>query len=68
MASPKTEVRGRSVSGQFILGIDIGTTSVKVCLLNIENGEVSHKFCKDTLAGKPKDIPSADLQVPIKNL
>ena len=55
--------RRKSLSGHFVLGIDVGTTSVKVCLVNVETKEVSHKFVKDTLAGLPKDVPAADLQV-----
>ena len=55
--------RRKSLSGHFVLGIDVGTTSVKVCLVNVETKEVSHKFVKDTLAGLPKDVPNADLQV-----
>ena len=40
-----------------------GTTSVKVCLVDTQSKEVSHKFVKDTLAAMPKDVPQADLQV-----
>ena len=36
----------KNVTGRFVLGIDVGTTSVKVCLVNIDTGEVSHKFVK----------------------
>ena len=53
----------KNVTGRFVLGIDVGTTSVKVCLVNIDTGEVSHKFVKDTLASAAKDLPNADLQV-----
>ena len=53
----------KNVTGRFVLGIDVGTTSVKVCLVNIDSGEVSHKFVKDTLASAAKDLPNADLQV-----
>ena len=52
----------KSLSGHYILGIDVGTTSVKVCLVNVETREVSHKFVKDTLAAVAKDVPPADLQ------
>ena len=34
----------KGLSGNYILGIDVGTTSVKVCLVNVETKEVSHKF------------------------
>ena len=53
----------KGLSGHYILGIDVGTTSVKVCLVNVETKDVSHKFVKDTLAGMAKDVPTADLQV-----
>ena len=53
----------KSINGRFVLGIDVGTTSVKVCLVNIDTREVSHKFVKDTLASAAKDLPNADLQV-----
>ena len=56
----------QSINGRFVLGIDVGTTSVKVCLVNVDTGEVSHKFVKDTLATAAKDLPNADLQVQSK--
>lgn len=55
--------RRKSLTARFVLGIDVGTTSVKVCLVNVETQEVSHKFVKDTLASMAKDVPTADLQV-----
>lgn len=39
----------------LILGIDIGTTSVKVCVVNIENHEVIAKHNKDTQSNIPSD-------------
>lgn len=40
----------------YIMGIDIGTTSVKVCLINSSNREVIHKNIKDTMAGVPSEL------------
>lgn len=70
MASPSKTVssRRKSLNGRFVLGIDVGTTSVKVCLVNVDTKEVSHKFVKDTLAGMAKDVPNADLQVNIETV
>ena len=64
MSSPRKnpEPRRKSVTGHFVLGIDVGTTSVKVCLVNVETNEAVHKFVKDTMASLPKDVPTADLQ------
>ena len=64
MSSVSDTTSKRSTS-QFVLGIDVGTTSVKVCLVDTQSKEVSHKFVKDTLAAMPKDVPQADLQVHI---
>ena len=65
MASPsKTTSKRKSFSGRrYVLGIDVGTTSVKVCIVNVDTKEVSHKFGKDTLAIMARDVPTADLQV-----
>ena len=63
---PNGQSRRKSINGRFVLGIDVGTTSVKVCLVNVDTGEVSHKFVKDTLATAAKDLPNADLQVQSK--
>lgn len=40
---------------QFILGMDIGTTSVKVCVYDIETKEIIAKENKDTAAYIPSD-------------
>ena len=61
--SDKDRRKSVSKASHFVLGIDVGTTSVKVCLVDIDSKEVSHKFVKDTLAAMPKDVPQADLQV-----
>ena len=63
LSPPNGQSRRKSINGRFVLGIDVGTTSVKVCLVNVDTGEVSHKFVKDTLATAAKDLPNADLQV-----
>ena len=63
MSDTKSPSGRKGLSGNYILGIDVGTTSVKVCLVNVETKDVSHKFVKDTLAGMAKDVPTADLQV-----
>ena len=66
LSPPNGQSRRKSINGRFVLGIDVGTTSVKVCLVNVDTGEVSHKFVKDTLATAAKDLPNADLQVQSK--
>ena len=66
LSPPNGQSRRKSITGRFVLGIDVGTTSVKVCLVNVDTGEVSHKFVKDTLATAAKDLPNADLQVQSK--
>ncbi|XP_067120605.1 sedoheptulokinase-like [Centruroides vittatus] len=38
------------------LGIDIGTTTVKVCLINIENGEKCESLSRETKARMPSDL------------
>ena len=63
MSSVSDSSSKRSSSSQFVLGIDVGTTSVKVCLVDTQSKEISQKFVKDTLAAMPKDVPQADLQV-----
>ncbi|XP_021938891.1 sedoheptulokinase-like isoform X3 [Zootermopsis nevadensis] len=44
--------------GNLILGIDIGTTSVKVCLVDPNNKQVLSKQTKDTQANVPSDLGS----------
>ncbi|KAG5866199.1 hypothetical protein JTB14_031869 [Gonioctena quinquepunctata] len=39
----------------YVLGIDIGTTSVKVCILNTKTREVEARQLKDTLSNIPSD-------------
>lgn len=39
----------------YILGIDIGTTSVKVIVLNTKNNEIVAKQNKDTQSNVPSD-------------
>lgn len=40
---------------EYILGMDIGTTSVKVCVFDSSNKEVVAKQSKDTAANIPSD-------------
>jgi len=40
----------------YIMGIDVGTTSVKVCLINSSTRDVSLKNIKDTMAGIPSEL------------
>jgi activator of 2-hydroxyglutaryl-CoA dehydratase len=67
--TPNKLVRQRSAgkksgSTKYILGIDIGTTSVKISLVDQKTGEAGDKFVKDTLAGAASDCgPAGDLQV-----
>ena len=68
--TPNKLVRERSNGGKkssgskYILGIDVGTTSVKISLVDAKTGEAVDKFVKDTLAGAASDYGSAgDLQV-----
>ena len=42
-------------SKSYILGIDIGTTSVKTCLFDTGTKRVMEKHCKDTNASVPSD-------------
>jgi sedoheptulokinase len=44
--------------GNLILGIDIGTTSVKVCLVDPNSKQVISKQTKDTQANVPSDLGS----------
>lgn len=44
--------------GNLILGIDIGTTSVKVCLVDPLSKQVISKQSKDTQANVPSDLGS----------
>lgn len=39
----------------LVLGIDIGTTSVKVCIVNTATNEVVAKHSKDTQSNVPSD-------------
>lgn len=39
----------------LVLGIDIGTTSVKVVVVNITNNEILAKHSKDTQSNVPSD-------------
>lgn len=39
----------------LILGIDIGTTSVKVCIVNVTTQEIIAKHNKDTQSDVPSD-------------
>lgn len=41
---------------QLLLGIDIGTTSVKVCVVDSETKEVIASQQKDTQANVPSDL------------
>lgn len=45
-------------SKQLVLGMDIGTTSVKVCLYDTNSGELIAKQNKDTAANIPSDLGS----------
>lgn len=40
---------------QYTLGIDIGTTSVKVCIVNTATSEVEAQHVKDTQSNIPSD-------------
>lgn len=40
---------------EYNLGIDIGTTSVKVCILNVQTGEVVAQQLKDTQSNIPSE-------------
>lgn len=41
---------------EYILGVDIGTTSVKVCIVNTKTNEVVAQHVKDTQSNIPSDI------------
>jgi len=45
-----------SVTATYILGVDIGTTSVKVCLINSVTRDVCLKNIKDTMANIPSEL------------
>nr|XP_023027508.1 sedoheptulokinase-like [Leptinotarsa decemlineata] len=40
---------------EYVLGIDIGTTSVKVCIVNTKTSEVAAQHLKDTQSNIPSD-------------
>lgn len=42
-------------SSGYVLGIDIGTTSVKVCVFNPRTNEIEAQIGKDTQANVPSD-------------
>lgn len=44
------------VQNKLILGIDIGTTSVKVVVINTETNEIIAQQSKDTQANVPSDL------------
>ncbi|KAJ8932734.1 hypothetical protein NQ314_014431 [Rhamnusium bicolor] len=44
---------------QYILGVDIGTTSVKVCIVNTKTSEVVAHQAKDTQSNIPSDVGSS---------
>lgn len=39
----------------YTLGIDIGTTSVKVCIVNHQNGDIVAQQLKDTQSNIPSE-------------
>lgn len=43
------------VDKKLILGIDLGTTSVKVIVFNCDNNEIIAKHSKDTQSNVPSD-------------
>ena len=47
-----------SGEGNLLLGIDIGTTSVKVCLVDPKTRQITSKQSKDTQANVPSDLGS----------
>ncbi|KAJ4439099.1 hypothetical protein ANN_15056 [Periplaneta americana] len=47
-----------ATEGNFVLGIDIGTTSVKVCIVDPNNKQVICKQAKDTQANVPSEMGS----------
>ena len=49
-----------SGSGECVLGIDIGTTSVKVCLVDVRNREVIASQKKDTYSEVPSELGMYD--------
>lgn len=53
--SSQTSAFFRKVMGKYNLGIDIGTTSVKVCIVNTETNEVDAQHIKETQSNIPSD-------------
>jgi len=53
-SSASTSSKEKLIS--YIMGIDIGTTSVKVCLINSSTKEVIQKNIKDTMATVPSEL------------
>ncbi|MPC28005.1 Sedoheptulokinase [Portunus trituberculatus] len=49
-------VTGRMSSSQCVLGIDIGTTSVKCCLVDVASKEVLSSQKKDTCSNVPSEL------------
>lgn len=48
---------------QYFLGIDVGTTSVKVCIVNTKDHSVEAQHGKDTRSNMPSDVgPSGNKQ------
>lgn len=45
----------RMADNTLVLGIDIGTTSVKVCVVNVKTQEIVAKHNKDTQSDVPSD-------------
>lgn len=43
------------MSEYYTLGIDIGTTSVKVCILNVKTGDIVAQHVKDTQSNIPSE-------------
>ena len=50
------------MSPSYILGIDLGTTSVKACLVNQATGMVEKSDFKDTLASVMSPVPGGHEQ------
>lgn len=48
--------KDKEMEGKLSLGIDLGTTSVKTCLINISNGKILHSTSRPTHA----DVPSSE--------
>ena len=41
---------------ELVLGIDVGTTSVKACILNIKENKIEALQAKDTQANVPSEL------------